>query len=102
MSSVPSTLLTANVQTAVGVISLLNDFLISHNKAPLGELNPLLYHLSRQGNEAINDVTSGENPGCGTPGFKATTGWDPVRATRIFPTHFRRLANFVLCTRSRV
>ncbi len=26
----------------------------------------------------LNDVTEGSNPGCGTPGFSAGTGWDPV------------------------
>lgn len=27
---------------------------------------------------AFFDVTSGNNPGCGTSGFSATSGWDPV------------------------
>jgi tripeptidyl-peptidase-1 len=27
---------------------------------------------------AFNDVTNGTNPGCGTLGFNATDGWDPV------------------------
>ena len=83
-----STQLTANVQTAAGVVSLLNDFLISHDKTPLGGLNPLLYLLNFQGNEGINDVRFGVNPGCGTPGFEATTGWDPVRAACIFSEPF--------------
>jgi len=26
----------------------------------------------------LNDITSGSNPGCGTDGFNATVGWDPV------------------------
>ncbi|GJJ06829.1 hypothetical protein Clacol_001025 [Clathrus columnatus] len=26
----------------------------------------------------LNDITSGDNPGCNTNGFSATTGWDPV------------------------
>jgi tripeptidyl-peptidase-1 len=28
--------------------------------------------------EAFNDVTEGSNPGCGSPGFTAAKGWDPV------------------------
>ena len=85
-----STQLTVNVQTAVGIVSLVNDFLISHDRPPLGELNPLLYLLSlrRQGNEGIDDVITGSNPGCGTDGFNATTGWDPVRAARISSESF--------------
>jgi len=51
--------------TATGVISLLNDFLISKGKSALGFLNPLIY-------------STGSNPGCGTSGFSAVKGWDPV------------------------
>ncbi|KAI9451126.1 subtilisin-like protein [Lactarius psammicola] len=40
-----------------------------------GFLNPWLYSNGRAG---INDITSGSNPGCGTDGFSAVTGWDPV------------------------
>ncbi|KAF8491623.1 subtilisin-like protein [Russula emetica] len=62
--------------TAAGVISLLNDYLISKSKSPLGFLNPLIY--STTGAIGFNDITSGSNPGCGTSGFSATEGWDPV------------------------
>lgn len=27
---------------------------------------------------AFNDITEGSNPGCGTEGYNATAGWDPV------------------------
>lgn len=27
---------------------------------------------------ALNDITSGGNQGCNTPGFTAVPGWDPV------------------------
>ena len=57
------------------VISLLNDQLIAAGRSSLGFLNPLLYST---GASALNDVTSGNNPGCGTNGFLATAGWDPV------------------------
>ncbi|KAF8260347.1 peptidase S8/S53 domain-containing protein [Lactarius quietus] len=55
--------------------SLLNDYLISTDRPPLGFLNPLLYGHLRP---AMNDITSGSNPGCNTPGFSAIPGWDPV------------------------
>ncbi|KAF8266325.1 subtilisin-like protein [Lactarius quietus] len=61
--------------TAAGIISLLNDYLLSTDRPPLGFLNPLLYDHLRQ---AMNDITSGSNPGCNTPGFSAIPGWDPV------------------------
>ncbi|KII88003.1 hypothetical protein PLICRDRAFT_55032 [Plicaturopsis crispa FD-325 SS-3] len=56
------------------VVSLLNDELISAGKSPLGFLNPFLYANA----SALNDVTSGDNPGCSTNGFSAVKGWDPV------------------------
>ncbi|KAH9065005.1 subtilisin-like protein [Lactarius vividus] len=58
-----------------GIISLLNDYRISQGKHPLGFLNPWLYGIARAG---LNDITSGSNPGCGTDGFSAVVGWDPV------------------------
>ncbi|KAI0294260.1 family S53 protease-like protein [Multifurca ochricompacta] len=58
------------------IIALLNDLLIAAGKPPLGFLNPFLY--SAAGSAALTDITSGSNPGCGTNGFPATTGWDPV------------------------
>lgn len=57
------------------VISLLNDQLIAANKSPLGFLNPFLYST---GASALNDITTGSNPGCNTDGFPARAGWDPV------------------------
>jgi tripeptidyl-peptidase-1 len=44
------------------VIGLLNDQLISANKSVLGFLNPWIY--ANPG--AFNDITTGNNPGCGT------------------------------------
>ncbi|KII88063.1 hypothetical protein PLICRDRAFT_30516 [Plicaturopsis crispa FD-325 SS-3] len=57
------------------VVSLLNDELIAAGKSPLGFLNPFLYST---GASALNDVTTGDNPGCSTNGFSARAGWDPV------------------------
>ena len=72
----PSIPLTASVQTVGGVISLINDHLILRKKPPLGFLNPWLYG---KGAEGLNDIIWGHNPGCGTGGFSAVPGWDPVR-----------------------
>ena len=58
------------------VVALLNDRLVAAGQSPLGFLNPFLY--SDEGQAALNDVTSGSNPGCGTDGFPAAEGWDPV------------------------
>ncbi|KAJ7656335.1 family S53 protease [Mycena polygramma] len=65
------------------IIGLLNDQLIASGKSPLGFLNPWLYSNA----DAFNDITTGSNsgdlqksptPGCGTNGFPAKAGWDPV------------------------
>ncbi|KAK7018221.1 family S53 protease-like protein [Favolaschia claudopus] len=58
------------------IISLLNDELIGKGKSPLGFLNPFLY--SAAGRAALSDITNGTNPSCGTDGFSATSGWDPI------------------------
>ncbi|KAH9020536.1 subtilisin-like protein [Lactarius deliciosus] len=58
-----------------GIISLLNDYLITGGRPPLGFLNIRLYH---DGFAGLNDITSGSNPGCDTDGFSAVPGWDPV------------------------
>ncbi|KAH8104065.1 peptidase S8/S53 domain-containing protein [Cristinia sonorae] len=73
VSSVGGT--SASSPTFAGVIALLNDFRISNGKAPLGFLNPIIYSTGVAG---FNDITSGSNPGCGTNGFTAGAGWDPV------------------------
>ncbi|KAJ6519080.1 family S53 protease [Mycena sanguinolenta] len=64
----------ASTPIFASIIALINDELIANGKSTLGFLNPLLYSNAA----ALNDVTSGSNPGCGTNGFPAKTGWDPV------------------------
>jgi tripeptidyl-peptidase I len=56
------------------MITLINDARIAQGKAPVGFINPVLY----QNPQAFNDITNGTNPGCGTVGFTAVEGWDPV------------------------
>ncbi|EKM79916.1 hypothetical protein AGABI1DRAFT_72616 [Agaricus bisporus var. burnettii JB137-S8] len=65
----------ASAPAFAAVVALLNDVLLSQNKKPLGFLNPWLYATGFSG---LNDIMIGNNPGCGTPGFNATVGWDPI------------------------
>ncbi|KAH9170296.1 subtilisin-like protein [Lactarius sanguifluus] len=76
----------ASTPVVAGVISLLNDYLISQGRSPLGFLNPWLYG---GGLSSLNDITSGSNPGCNTDGFPAIVGWDPV--TGLGTPDFERL-----------
>ncbi|KAF8523792.1 subtilisin-like protein [Hysterangium stoloniferum] len=64
----------ASSPTFAGVIALLNDFRLANGKPSLGFLNPLIYTIP----SGFNDITTGDNPGCGTNGFPARAGWDPV------------------------
>ncbi|KAG2119251.1 peptidase S8/S53 domain-containing protein [Suillus cothurnatus] len=72
-------------------VSMLNDARINARKTPLGFLNPFLYST---GYTALNDITVGNNPGCGTLGFNATIGWDPV--TGYGTPNFEKLKALVL------
>ena len=65
----------ASSPTFASMVALLNDKRLSAGLPPLGFLNPLLYSNA---SSAFNDITLGSNPGCGTEGFPAARGWDPV------------------------
>ncbi|KUJ15936.1 alkaline serine protease [Mollisia scopiformis] len=56
------------------VLTLINEARLAAGKSTVGFIHPVIY----QHPEAFNDITSGSNPGCGTPGFPAAKGWDPV------------------------
>lgn len=56
------------------LIAMINDARLTAGKPTLGFLNPLLYSM---GSAGLTDITVGSNPGCGTPGFSCTKGWDP-------------------------
>jgi len=47
---------------------------LNAGKNTLVFLNPALYSNSGM----LNDIANGTNPGCGTHGFSAVPGWDPV------------------------
>ncbi|KIJ69790.1 hypothetical protein HYDPIDRAFT_77750 [Hydnomerulius pinastri MD-312] len=77
--------------TFASFVSMLNDARINAKKAPLGFLNPWLYS---EGYTGLNDITEGNNPGCGTEGFNATTGWDAV--TGLGTPNFEKLKAMAL------
>jgi tripeptidyl-peptidase I len=56
------------------VVTLLNNARLAAGKGPIGFLNPTLYEFPG----AFNDITLGDNKGCGTQGFRAVKGWDPL------------------------
>jgi tripeptidyl-peptidase-1 len=56
------------------IITLINEQRINSGKSVVGFINPTLYANP----SAFNDVVTGGNQGCGTNGFTAVSGWDPV------------------------
>lgn len=64
----------ASTPIIASIVTLLNEARIAQGKGPIGFLNPILYANP----QAFNDITEGKNPGCGTEGFQAQPGWDPV------------------------
>lgn len=64
----------ASSPTFGSVLTLINAARLDVGKSSLGFMNPALYANPGM----MNDITSGGNQGCGTPGFTAVSGWDPV------------------------
>jgi tripeptidyl-peptidase-1 len=64
----------ASAPIFAAIVNLLNEERLQAGKGPIGFLNPTIYKYP----EMFNDVTVGGNPGCGTEGFPASEGWDPV------------------------
>jgi tripeptidyl-peptidase-1 len=56
------------------MIALINGERMKVGKGPVGFINPVLYAHP----EVFSDIVEGNNPGCGTEGFSAAEGWDPV------------------------
>ena len=79
------------------ILTLVNDARLALRKSPIGFINPVIYSTL---SDDFNDITSGgyvlfsrhlkvliiylfifnalRNQGCGTKGFTAVPGWDPV------------------------
>jgi len=84
----------ASTPVVGSIITLINDARLHEGKKPVGFINPVLYEHP----EVLNDITSGSNPGCGTNGFDAVPGWDPVtglgtpnfpKMLKLFTKHIR-------------
>jgi tripeptidyl-peptidase-1 len=58
------------------LLTSINDARLALGKKPIGFINTALYSPGFA--DAFNDITNGTNPGCGTEGFSAVKGWDPV------------------------
>lgn len=86
----------ASAPAAAAMLAAVNDARIATGKSTIGFINPTvcrsppipqasrcadITHLqiySSNFSGGFNDITSGNNPGCGTNGFSAQPGWDPV------------------------
>ncbi|KAH7321462.1 putative protease S8 tripeptidyl peptidase I, partial [Rhexocercosporidium sp. MPI-PUGE-AT-0058] len=64
----------ASTPIFAALINRINEQRLNAGKSVLGFLNPALYANPGM----LNDITNGTNPGCGTEGFSAVRGWDPV------------------------
>ena len=81
----------ASCPTFAGFVSLLNDVRIRAGKSSLGFINPLVYSLGLDHSGAFNDITTGNNPGCGTPGFNVGTSPLPQASYTEYSVHRLRL-----------
>lgn len=65
----------ASAPVFASIIALINNERLNAGKPTVGFVNPVLYAHP----EALNDITTGANLGCGAdPAFRATEGWDAV------------------------
>ncbi|KAI0258926.1 hypothetical protein BC834DRAFT_974694 [Gloeopeniophorella convolvens] len=71
------------IQTALGMLSLPNDFPTTQSKPPLGILNPLLYSI---GTASLSDSTSGTSRSCDMQGLSMVKGSDPIAGYRAWDT----------------
>jgi len=67
----------ASAPVVGAILTLINDARIALGKSPIGFINPAIY-TNEKLRAGFKDITSGKNPGCGTDGFTAVPGWDPL------------------------
>ena len=72
------------------IMTLINEERTVIGKGPVGFINPTLY----ENPWALNDIKNGSNPGCGSKGFSAVEGWDPVTGLGT-PSYPKLLALFL-------
>ncbi|KAI0093139.1 subtilisin-like protein [Irpex rosettiformis] len=77
----------ASTPVMASILYAINDARLAIGKKPIGFINPTIY--TENFKSAFNDITNGTNPGCGTQGFSAVKGWDPV--TGLGTPNFPRL-----------
>lgn len=70
----------ASTPIFAGIVSRINEQRLNAGKNTIGFMNPALYTNPSM----LNDITNGTNPGCGTEGFAAVPGWDPVTGLGVF------------------
>ncbi|KAJ7261226.1 subtilisin-like protein [Mycena rebaudengoi] len=66
----------ASTPVVGAMLTMINDARLALGKKPIGFINPAIYSAAFQ--NAFHDITTGSNPGCGTEGFAAAEGFDPV------------------------
>ncbi|KAJ5522710.1 hypothetical protein N7513_013283 [Penicillium frequentans] len=64
----------ASAPVFASILTRINEERLAAGKSTVGFVNPTLYANPN----AFFDVTTGNNSGCGTAGFYAAEGWDPV------------------------
>lgn len=64
----------ASAPVFASLINMVNEKRLAAGKSTVGFVNTALY----ENPQVMNDITNGKNPGCGTKGFSAVAGWDPV------------------------
>ena len=64
----------ASAPTFAAILNRINEERIAVGKSTVGFVNPTLYANP----QVLHDITVGNNSGCGTAGFFAASGWDPV------------------------
>ncbi|KAJ5133090.1 hypothetical protein N7448_001881 [Penicillium atrosanguineum] len=64
----------ASAPVFASILTRINEERLAAGKTTVGFVNPILYAHP----EAFFDIIKGDNPGCGTNGFSAAVGWDPV------------------------
>lgn len=64
----------AAAPTVAAILTRINEERLKAGMSTLGFVTPALYANP----SILNDITVGNSSGCGTPGFLAAKGWDPV------------------------
>ncbi|KAF8217807.1 peptidase S8/S53 domain-containing protein [Mycena galopus ATCC 62051] len=66
----------ASAPVVASMLTMINDARLLAGRSTIGFINPAIYSPAFRG--AFNDIKNGTNQGCGTKGFSAVEGYDPV------------------------